>query len=127
MGSANRALMTATGTHTTRWVATKDRTEAPGGAGAATAPRPAPRQVITGTKNRKHACPWMRNQPVSAMIHASRPRAAATDAAATRKVTYGSTYRYGIQSELSTAGCTAARASTTAKQAAAPRSDRVQP
>ena len=40
---------------------------------------------------------------------------------------YASTYKYGIQSELSTAGCAAARASTAAKQAAAPRSDPVQP
>ena len=40
---------------------------------------------------------------------------------------YGATYKYGIQSELSTGGCTDAKATMTAKQAAAPRSDLVQP
>ena len=40
---------------------------------------------------------------------------------------YAGTYRYGIQSVLSTAGWRAAKATTTAKQAAAPRSDLVQP
>jgi len=69
----------------------------------------------------------MRNQPVSASIHASRAAPAATDAAATRNAIYAATYRYGIQSELSTAGCTDTRATTAAKQAAAPRSDLVQP
>jgi len=69
----------------------------------------------------------MRNQPVSASIHACRPRPAATDAAAIRKVAYACTYKYGIQSELSTAGCNAPRVSTAAKQIAAPRSEPVQP
>ncbi len=40
---------------------------------------------ITGTKNKKHAWPWIRNQPASTSIHASRACPAATDAAATRK------------------------------------------
>ena len=40
---------------------------------------------------------------------------------------YVSTYRYGIQSELSTAGCTDAEATMVAKHATAPRSDPVQP
>src|SRR5690348_13609968 len=69
----------------------------------------------------------MRKQPVSASIHASRAAPAATDAAAMRKAMYAGTYRYGIQSELSTAGCTDAKATTAAKQAAAPRSEPVQP
>src|ERR1700722_17551102 len=123
IGKAKTALITATGTHTRRWVAKKDRTEAPRlcRCGHSTAASTA--QLITGTNKRKQACPWARNQPARASTHASRPRPAATDAAATRKVTYAGTYKYGIQSELSTAGCTAARASTAAKQAAAPRSD----
>ena len=127
IGKTKTALMITTGTHTRRWVAKKDRTEAPRlcRCGHSTATSTA--QLIRGTNNRKHACPWMRNQPVSATTHASRPRPAATDAAATRKVTYAGTYKYGIQSELSTAGCTAGRTSTAAKQIAAPRSDRVQP
>src|ERR1700678_1999511 len=120
IGKAKTALMTATGPHTRRCVAKKDRTEAPRlcRRGHSTAASTA--QLITGTKRRKHACPWMRNQPVSAMIQASRPCPATTDPAAAMKATYVSTYRYGIQSELSTAGCTAASATTAAKQAAAP-------
>ncbi len=119
--------MTATGTHTRRCAAKKDRTEAPRRCRCGHSTAASTAQLITGTNKRKHACPWMRNQPVSAITHASRPRPAATDAAAIRKVTYAGTYKYGIQSELSTAGCTAARVSTAAKHAAAPRSDLVQP
>src|SRR5947209_17506 len=105
-GKAKTALITATGTHTCRCVAKKDRAAAPrpcrrGHSAAASTAR-----QITGTKNRKHACPWMRNQPVSASTHASRVRPAATDAATTRNAMYAGTYKYGIQSELSTAGCT---------------------
>ncbi len=77
--------------------------------------------------NRKQACPWMRNHPVSAKIHRSRTCPAATDAAAMRKTQYMTTYMYGIQSELIAVGCTAPKTSTTAKQAAAARSDRAQP
>ena len=60
--------------------------------------------MSTGTKNRKHACPWMRNQPVSAKIQASCARPASTDAAAITKTMYGSTYMLGIQSEFTIAG-----------------------
>ena len=60
IGKAKTALMAATGTHTLRCVAKKDRTEAPRslslcrrGHSAATSTA----QLITGTKKRKHACP----------------------------------------------------------------------
>src|SRR5215831_15911003 len=61
------------------------------------------------------------------MIHASRTRPAATEAAATTNARYAGTYRYGIQSVLSAAGWRAARPTTVAKQAAAARSEPVQP
>jgi len=60
--------------------------------------------VTAGTKSRKQACPWMRNQPVSANIQASWARPEATDPAATMKAMYASTYMYGIQSEFRMGG-----------------------
>ena len=60
--------------------------------------------VTAGTKSRKQACPWMRNQPVSAKIQASCARPAATDPAAMMNTMYASTYMYGIQSEFRIGG-----------------------
>jgi hypothetical protein len=69
----------------------------------------------------------IRNQPASAAIQASRRLPAATEAVATRKARYGMIRMYGIQSELNTAGFTAANASSAAQQAAAARTDLVTP
>ena len=79
--------MTATGIHTRRWVAKNDRTAPPrcDRRGHSTAASTA--QVISGTKKRKHACPWIRNQPVSVIIQASCARPAATEPAAAMKAT----------------------------------------
>ena len=92
MGSKNSALMTTTGSQlrrcSRRTELVQDRSRRLRGHSTAT---PAA-SVTSGTKSRKHACPWMRNHPVSAKIHASCPRPAITDAAAIRKTTYVSTY-----------------------------------
>src|ERR1035441_6337229 len=99
-------------------------------------------RLMTGTKNRKQACPWMRNQPVRAKIHASwaRPDASdpaaitnawmrnqpvrakihaswarpdASDPAAITNTMYASTYMYGIQSEVTIWGWAIRQAQTT--------------
>ena len=123
IGSAKTALMTATGIQVRG--RRKARRLARGPCCQITAASTAAR--ITGTKNRKQACPWIRNQPVRARIHRSRAAPAATDAAATRKAMYAGTYIQGIQSRLRIHGCVATKPRTTARQTAAPRSDRVQP
>jgi hypothetical protein len=83
--------------------------------------------VISGTKNRKQAWPWIRSQPASVMIQTSRAAPAVTLAAASRKTTYVSTYMYGIQSEFRTPGCQMARAVMAAAATSAPAADRVHP
>ena len=94
IGSAKTALMTATGTQTRG--RKKVRRLARGPCCHTTAASTAAR--ITGTKNKKQACPWIRNQPVRVRIHRSRAPPAATDAAATKKAMYVGTYIQGIQS-----------------------------
>ena len=94
IGSAKAALMTATGTQTRG--REKARRLARGPCCHTTAAAAAAR--ITGTKNKKQACPWSRNQPVRVKIHRSRAPPATTDAAATRKAIYVGTYIHGIQS-----------------------------
>jgi len=92
IGRANTALMTTTGIQAPRCSRKKDLTDAPSVCrwGHRTATRTA--RVITGTKSRKLACPWIRNQPVSAKIQASCARPAATDPAAITNTMYASTY-----------------------------------
>ena len=123
IGSAKTALMTATGTQTRG--REKARQLARGPCCHTTVASTAAR--ITGTKNRKQACPWIRNQPVSVKIHRSRDPPAATEAAATRNARYAGTYIQGIQSRLRIHGSVAIKPRSTARQTAAPRSDRVQP
>ena len=118
--------MATTGTHAPRRRA-KRRSDATGVRRCAQASASTAAAVMTGTMNRKQACPWMRNQPVSAKIHRSRRWPAATDAPAIRNTQYMGTYRYGIQSELTADGCTAPKMRMTAKHAAAARSERAQP
>ena len=104
IGSANTALMTATGIQARRCSRKNSPTDARSVAfrGHRTAASTA--IVSTGTKNKKQACPWMRNQPVSAKIQASCARPAATDPAAMTNTMYASTYMYGIQSEFTIGG-----------------------
>src|SRR5579862_3127083 len=123
MGKAKTALMTAIGTHARRCAAKNDRTDAPRRRRRGHNTAASTAQPISGTKTRKHACPWIRNQPVSVMTQASRAAPVATEPAAAMKATYAVTYMYGIQSVLSTPGCTAASAVTTAKQATAARNE----
>ena len=80
IGSAKTALMAATGIQTRR----------AGGANRAAFSRqrrhrtPATAaQASTGTKSRKQAWPWIRNQPASAASQQSWVRPAATEAIAT--------------------------------------------
>src|SRR5580698_345636 len=82
---------------------------------------------MAGTRNRKAACPWIRNQPDSAAIHASAERPATTEASDTTNVRNAGTYTYGIQSELNTAGCRKPNRASAAPAASAPRAERVQP
>ena len=119
--------MATAGTQARRWWRAKRRSAATGACRCCHTAAASTAAPITGTMNRKLACPWMRNHPVSAKIQASRTCPAATDAAAIRKTQYMTTYRYGIQSELIAGGCTAPKTRMTAKHAAAARSDRVQP
>jgi len=124
-GSANTALITATGRHARRRARgspAADDGRLPGQARIATGTA-----TIAGTMSRKAACPWMRNQPDSAAIQASAQRPAATDASETANVRKAGTYTYGIQSELNTAGCSAPSSPRTAPAASAPRADLVQP
>ena len=123
IGSAKTALMTATGIQVRG--RRKARRLARGPCCQITAASTAAR--ITGTKNRKQACPWIRNQPVRVRIHRSRAAPAATEAAATRKAMYAGTYIQGIQSRLRICGSVAMKPRSTARTTAAPRSDRVQP
>ena len=104
IGSANTALMTATGIQARRCSRKNSPTDARSVClrGHRTAASTA--TVSAGTKNRKQACPWMRNQPVSAKIQASCARPAATDPAAMTNTMYASTYMYGIQSEFTIGG-----------------------
>src|SRR5580693_1751807 len=104
MGRANTALMHATGTQTRRCSRKNEPADARSvrRCGHSTATPVA--RVSTGTKNRKHACPWIRNQPASAKIQASWDRPATTDPAAMTNTTYVGTYMYGIQSELTIGG-----------------------
>ena len=83
--------------------------------------------TMAGTMNKKAACPWIRNQPDSAAIHASAERPADTEASDTTNVRKAGTYTYGIQSELNTAGCRKPNKASTAPAASTPRADRVQP
>src|SRR5579863_8356721 len=83
--------------------------------------------TINGTKNRKEACPWIRNQPVRVTIHRSRAAPAATEATATTNAMYAGTYIHGIQSRLRICGSVATNPRTTARATAAPRNDLVQP
>ena len=119
--------MATTGIQARRWWRRKRRSDAAGVRRCAQARAAITAAAITGTMNRKQAWPWIRNQPVSAKIHASRTCPAATEPAATRKTQYMTTYMYGIQSELIAGGCTAPKIPMTARHAAAARSDRVQP
>ena len=88
IGNAKTTLMTAAGIQAFRCSAKNDRIDrrmarrCPAAAATSTA------RVITGTNSRKHACPWMRNQPDSARIHRSCTRPAITEPAASRKTTY---------------------------------------
>src|SRR6516162_6312446 len=94
-GSTNTALMTTTGTHVRRVLRShdisgkygclRDRSQRITGSATAAA-------LSTGTKNRKQACPWIRNQPARAAIQASRTPPAATEAIATTKAKYAGTY-----------------------------------
>ena len=85
IGSANSALMASTAIHAPRSRRRNRRSEAAGVCRCSQTPAAATAAAMTGTMNRKQACPWMRNQPVSAAIQASRTCPAATDAAAIRK------------------------------------------
>src|SRR5487761_1518020 len=119
--------MITTGTHTRRRVTKKvfvdvSSVRRRGQPSATTQP-----QASTGTKKRKATFPLIRNQPVSAAIQASRRLPAATEAIATTNARNGRTRMYGIQSELNTAGFTAAKTSSAAQQAAAARADLVTP
>ena len=111
IGSAKTALMTATGIQVRG--RRKARRLARGPCCQITAASAAAR--ITGTKNRKQACPWIRNQPVRVKIHRSRAAPAATDAAATRKAMYAGTYIQGIQSRLRIRGSVATKPRSTAR------------
>src|ERR1700733_2741711 len=124
IGSRNRALITRTGTQSRRSPVKRETTAEKPCRHATTATA---QTVISGTKNRKQACPWMSSQPASVMIQTSRAAPAATLAAASRKTTYVSTYMYGIQSELSTPGCQTPRKVTAAVATRAPDTDLVQP
>ena len=57
IGKAKTTLITATGTHTRRCVAKKDRAEAPSRCRRGHSTAASTAQLITGTKKRKHACP----------------------------------------------------------------------
>ncbi len=87
IGSRKAALITATGIQTPRLVAKKDRAAVGSLRRLGQQSAASTASVSTGTNSRKHAWPWMRNQPARARIHASVSRPAATEPAAMRKTT----------------------------------------
>src|ERR1035437_1922382 len=97
MGSTQIALMTATGIQTRRRSRKNEQADARGVPRGDHRTAASTARLMTGTKNRKQACPWMRNQPVRAKIHASWARPDASDPAAITNTMYASTYMYGIQ------------------------------
>ncbi len=84
IGSANTALIASTAIHAPLCSRTNRRSDARSVCRCRATRTTRTANSSTGTMNRKQACPWIRNQPVSATIQASRECPAANDADAIR-------------------------------------------